>query len=331
MDAQERMIGASEQAALDGEWRTRIPMFGYTAHGAAVVESEAAAIRDGAQLLLSGVSTGEISRRWNAAGLITREGNPFTSKKVVAVLRNPTYAALSTYKGQIVGAGQWPAIIDEDTHQAVAGILDGRRTVARDRRWQGSGLYRCGKCGNTVHVTQSRATNFYVCKEASHLWRRQDTLDAYIDTLVIDGLTAAEDPHPTFDTSDDEVDVPAPGAERDRSPSRREALAQVFAAEEVDVHQLKARTAQVRYELARIDAVLNAQTQWDRLAKSIGADDLRARWEKIDADELRTRWENISADQRGTVIAQLMTVTILPSPRGRQGFDPAFVHIEWKP
>lgn len=39
------MTGASEQAALDGEWRTRIPMFGYTAHGAAVVESEAAAIR----------------------------------------------------------------------------------------------------------------------------------------------------------------------------------------------------------------------------------------------------------------------------------------------
>ena len=325
------MTGTSEQAALDGEWRTRIPMFGYTAHGAATVESEAAAIRDGARLLLSGVSTGEISRKWNTAGLTTREGNPFTSKKVVAVLRNPTYAALSTYRGQIVGAGQWPAIIDEDTHQAVAGILDGRRTVARNRRWQGSGIYLCGKCGNTVHVTQSRATNFYVCKEAAHLWRRQDTLDAYIDTLVIDRLTT-EDAHPTFDKSDDVGDVPAPGGERDGLPNRLEALAQIFAAGEVNAHPPKARTTQVRYDLAaRIDAALTVQTQWDRLAKSLGADDLRTRWEKIDADDLRTRWGKISADRRGTVIAQLMTVTILPSPRGRQGFDPAFVRIDWKP
>lgn len=316
------MTGASEQAALDGQWRTRIPMFGYTAGGAAAVESEAAAIREGARLLLSGVSTGEISRQWNAAGLTTREGNPFTSKKVVAALRNPTYAALSTYKGQVVGTGQWPAIIDEATHQAVVEILDDRRTVARDRRWQGSGIYLCGKCGNTVHVTQSRATNFYVCKEAAHLWRRQDTLDAHIDTLVVDQLST-ENAQLALDTSDNVVDAPALGRERDRS-GRLEAWAQIFGANQVDVRQQKTRTAQVRYDLA-------AQTQWDRLAKSIGANDLRARWEKIDADDLRARWKKISADRRGTVIDLLMTVTILPSPRGRQGFDPSFVRVDRKP
>ncbi|MGY4783675.1 recombinase family protein [Rhodococcus opacus] len=320
------MTGASKQAALDGEWRTRIPMFGYTARGAAVVESEASAIREGARSLLSGVSTGEISRRWNTAGLTTREGNPFTSKKVVAVLRNPTYAALSTYRGQIVGAGQWPAIIDEHTHRTVVGILDGRRTVARDRRWQGSGVYLCGKCGSTTHVTPSRATNYYVCKQTAHLWRRQDTLDAYIDTLVTDRLTA-EDAHLVLDKSDD---VPSLEGKRDGLERRLEALAQIFGTREVDGHQLKARTAQVRYAATRIDTALAAQTQWDRLAKSIGADDLRARWERIGADDLRARWEKIGADRRGTVIALLMTVTILPSPRGRKAFDPAFVRIDWK-
>lgn len=322
------MTGASEQAALDGEWRTRIPMFGYTAHGAAVVEAEAAAIREGAQSLLSGVSTGEISRRWNSGGLTTREGNPFTSKKVVAVLRNPTYAALSTYKGQIVGAGQWPAIIDEHTHRAVVEILDGRRTVARDRRWQGSGVYLCGKCGSTTHVTTSRDTNFYVCKESAHLWRRQDTLDAYIDTLVIDRLTAED--ALLLDKSDDGVDVPAFQGKRGGLQRRLEALALVFATREVDGHQVTAHPAQIRYDLARIDAALTVQTHWDRLAKSIGADDLRARWEKISAGDLRARWEKISADRRGTVIALLMTVTILPSPRGRKAFDPEFVRIDWK-
>jgi len=320
------MTGTSKQAAMDGEWRTRIPMFGYTAHGVSIVESEAAAIREGAQSLLSGVSTGEISRRWNTAGLTTREGNLFTSKKVVAVLRNPTYAALSTYKGQIVGAGQWPAIIDEHTHRTVVGILDGRRTVARDRRWQGSGVYLCGKCGSTTHVTPSRATNFYVCKETAHLWRRQDTLDAYIDTLVTDRLTA-EDAHLVLDRSDDGVDVPSLQEKRGALQRRLEALAQIFGTRDVDG---QAHTAQIRYDLARIDTALAAQTQWDRLAKSLGADDLRARWEKLSADDLRARWEKLSAERRGTVIALLMTVTILPSPRGRKVFDPSFIRIDWE-
>ncbi|WP_193384912.1 recombinase family protein [Rhodococcus opacus] len=259
------------------------------------MESEAAAIREGARSLSSGVSTGEISRRWNTAGLTTREGNPFTSKKVVAVLRNPTYAALSTYRGQIVGAGHWPAIIDEHTHRTVVGILDGRRTAARDRRWQGSGVYLCGKCGSTTHVTASRATHYYVCKESAHLWRRQDTLDAYIDTLVIDRVTA-EDMRPVLGKPD----------------NGEEGLLEAL------------------YDVTRIDSAFAVQTQWDRLAKSIGADDLRARWEKIGADDLRARWEKIGADRRGAVIALLMTVTILPSPRGRKAFDPNFVRIDWK-
>ncbi|MDF3311834.1 hypothetical protein P3H15_43415 [Rhodococcus sp. T2V] len=146
---------------------------------------------------------------------------------------------------------------------------------------------------------------------------------------MIDRLTT-EDPKPLLDKSDDGVNVRVPEGERARQ-NRLEALAHIFTAGAVDGTQLKARTTQVRYDVARADAALTAQTQWDRLAKSIGADDLRARWEKIDVDDLHARWKNIDADPRGTAIALLMTVTKLPSPRGRQGFDPAYVRIASKP
>jgi DNA invertase Pin-like site-specific DNA recombinase len=315
--AKERMVEAYQQAKADGKWTIRGPMFGYVKGGISVVDSEAEAIREAARLLLSGVSTGEISRKWNAYGLTTREGNRFSSRDVVRALRNPLYAALATYKGNVIGPGRWPAILDEDTHRAVAGILDGRRTrVARNRRWQGSGAYRCGKCGGPVRVTPNRGGNFYICSREKHLWRRQDTLDAYIDALVIGRLTA-EDAHLLL-KSGGGVDVTALRGKREGLQKRLRALATMFAAAEIDGDQLKTGTAQIRADVAKIDAVLEAQAQRDPLADLIGADDLRDRWEKL------------SADRRGKIIALLMTVTILPSPHGRRGFDPEFIGIGWR-
>jgi DNA invertase Pin-like site-specific DNA recombinase len=316
--AQERMIEASKQAALNGNWRTRIPVFGYTNGGESVVEAEAAAIREGARLLLAGGTTGEIARRWNAAGLVTREGNSFTSRKVVHILRNPRYANLSTYRGEIVGGGTWHAIIDVETHRAVTGVLNGRRTAARDRRWQGTTVYRCGKCGEPMRVTSNgkKAANFYRCStESAHLWRKQDTLDEYIDSLVI-GRLSAEDAHLIL-KSGNGVDVPALRGKRDGLQAKLIQLTEMFNADEIDGAQLKVGTAQLRADIASIDAQLESAAQRDPLADLICASDLQKRWEKL------------SADRRGKIIALLMTVTVLPSPHGKRGFDPDFIQVVW--
>ena len=42
---------------------------------------------------------------------------------VRAILLRPANAGLSTYKGQIVGTGDWPAITDPDTYAAVKALL----------------------------------------------------------------------------------------------------------------------------------------------------------------------------------------------------------------
>ena len=51
-------------------------------------------------------------------------------------------------------------------------------------------------------------------------------------------------------------------------------------------------------------------------------------------DYLRATWLASPPDVRGKVIDALMTVTVLPSPRGRKPgggyFDPNYIGIEWK-
>ncbi|MET7932636.1 hypothetical protein [Streptomyces sp. NPDC005322] len=39
------------------------------------------------------------------------------------MLTSPRYIAQATYRGEVVGEGQWPAILDEATHYAVVSAL----------------------------------------------------------------------------------------------------------------------------------------------------------------------------------------------------------------
>ena len=142
---------------LDGPSGTRAN--GITAH-----PEEAAAIREGAKAVLSGVSLRQISRDWNAAGLRTSFGaNEFNTREVRKILLRPRNAGISLLddgkddKGvkrvKRVPNGQWDTILDPDTFAAVEALLrDPSRGahVSTERKYQGSGVYRCGKCGASM-------------------------------------------------------------------------------------------------------------------------------------------------------------------------------------
>ena len=48
------------------------------------------------------------------------------------------------------------------------------------------------------------------------------------------------------------------------------------------------------------------------------------------ADFILTYARDQHLDARRALIGALMTVKLLPAPRGRKGFDPATVQIEWR-
>ncbi|MFC7447649.1 recombinase family protein [Rhodococcus daqingensis] len=314
--AQERMVAAHQQKAHSGRWTGTMRAFGYTQDGSAVIEVEAQAIRDAARDVLAGVSSAAIARRWNAAGLTTTQGRPWDFRRIAQILGNPTYAALATYKGVVVGPGNWEPILDGATHEALVGLLDSRRTPGRPRRWQGSGTYLCGRCGSVVRTYTVKGVSFYQCRAHQHLARKLTDVDGYVDTLVM-GRLGAPDAHLVIERHD--IDLPALQGKRDGLQLRLDQLAEMFRSGEIEASQLRVGTTGLRADIALVDAELAAAATRDPLSELV-----------LSEGDIRERWSGMEVAERAAVIRVLMTVTIQPCPRGRRGFDPRYIEIDWK-
>ena len=69
------------------------------------------------------------------------------------MLLNPRVAALRVHQGKVLWPGDWPALLDVDTFHGLAAFLgDPSRASGStfERKHQGSGIYRCGRCGGAA-------------------------------------------------------------------------------------------------------------------------------------------------------------------------------------
>ena len=119
----ERRRRANLQRAQAGVWRSDQPrVFGYTQRGE-LLEPEATAVRQAVHDVLAGKSLRAIAREWNNAGLLTARGKTWNNLTLRRALLRPTHAGLRVYRGNVVGKGEWQAIIDEDTHRGLVAYL----------------------------------------------------------------------------------------------------------------------------------------------------------------------------------------------------------------
>ena len=98
-------------------------LYGYSASRDEIVTDEAREIAQAAKRLLDGWSLAEIARSMNERAITTTTGGTWRPWVLGRLLRNPFLAGLRDYKGQRI-VGEWPAILDEDTHAAVVELLD---------------------------------------------------------------------------------------------------------------------------------------------------------------------------------------------------------------
>ncbi|MEU8333457.1 recombinase family protein [Micromonospora sp. NPDC048839] len=98
--------------------------YGYDETGREVIEAEATVIREVVQRVLGGESMRSTVADLRARGVTTSAGRPWTQQSLSRLLRNPRLAGLKTYRGEVVGKAQWPAIIDEATHSKLLALLD---------------------------------------------------------------------------------------------------------------------------------------------------------------------------------------------------------------
>ena len=319
----ERITASHRDRAMRGLWRGGIVPFGYrTSDKTGILEPDgekAEAVRWLADEVLAGTSLFSLARRMNEKGLKRPNGAKWTHNAIRSILTAPVTGGLSVYRGEVVGKTQWPGLISEETWHAVKAYLSNpkRRTnQGAARKWQGSGLYRCGRCGGTMRMMTSRGT--YSCKDCSRVSRRQDKVDETVDGVVIGYLSKPENQlrianreHSTGD------DVAKLLDERRWLVERHGQLGVMFADGQVTSAQMVAGGDRLRSRIEALDKRLEAVADVSPVVGLLGAEDVAGRWAEM------------SADKRVQVIDLLMVVTLLPTS-SRSKFDPSSVQIELK-
>jgi len=324
----ERMQRAKLRSATAGKWKGGRRPFGYEADGVTVREDEARMIREGTAEMLGGVSLSGLARRWNEAGSVTTTGTPWTMSAVRRVLARPRNAGLMEHKGRVVGEAQWPGIVPEVQWRALVGILSDptrRTTPGPTRRWLGSGIYLCDVCsGPMISTTAGNAARCgYRCKNAGHVFRVAEEVDAYVRATVAARLRRDDLADLLASHADDPAAFEALRVEALAVRARLDELAGLFAEDTIDAAQLAEGSRKLRDRLAEIERAQAATVHTSALDLLAGAPDPGQAF--LDAP----------LDRQRAIVHTLATVTVKVSGRGRPPgwkagsyFRPESVEIE---
>ncbi len=122
--------------------------FGYESDGVALREDEAKELRWAVDGVLAGRTVSSIARELDERGVRPVKAQRWSSKSLTDILRSPRIAGLRVHRGEVVGPADWPAIIDQDTHDELVATLSQRSKGAVQpalTRWC-NGLLICSRC-----------------------------------------------------------------------------------------------------------------------------------------------------------------------------------------
>lgn len=351
----ERVRDAKADSLARGEYRGGPRPFGYEADGVTVREDEARHVRAATDAIIAGDSLRSVSRGLAAQGVRTvprrykqpggtrgePEAREWTPTELRKMLLRPRNAGLIEHKGEIVGKAVWDPLVPEDKWRACRAVLERperRTTPSNARAWLGSGLYRCGTegCTETLRCSTSgrgkgRAhVPSYRCRTGKHVTRIAGPLDEHITNLILVRLSRP-------DARAVLVPPPRPAENREDLAAaantlrgKLDALAADYAADLVTRQQMLDITALTRKRLEQVEAQMEAQAQHSVLASL-----------PLGTAKIVDEWAGYHLDKKRAILDALMTVTILPSKRGRPAgfqtsaegrtyFRPETVRIDWK-
>ena len=328
----ERVMEQKQELAFDGGWPGGSRPFGWDLIPAApgddrkyaglvLNEREAPALRNAAELVLSGSTLYAAAMDLNRRGILNSRGGQWATRELRRALLRPWNAGLAVYQGKETGtATQWPPILDPAVFRALQVRFDpaSRAPGTNARRWPGSGLYLCGMpdgggayCDVPLEARHrgGRQASSTVYVHQGHVARSALALDDYVSALVTAFLgqdDAAELLRPRVPGG------PDPAVLHARIVTLRDAmrtLARMAGAGHIDEDQLRAGTAEARAEITRIEAQAAAAAAVSPLSGLAGAPDAAARWQAlIDRGDI---------GRQQAVIRRLMTVRVLPQGRGQ--------------
>lgn len=268
---------------------------------------------------LGGRGIRTLARELNEAGVRTGTGAKWTDMQIRRLLTNPHYAARRVHRGEVVGEGDWPALVDADTFeraQARLAAMGGRKTRQTKRARLLTGVALCGVCGGRMHALHDRrGRKFYECGEGYHVARDLASLDAFVTAVVVERLSRP-------DVADALADAPPDPAVEQAKQRAIELRAQLDAAiEHFAAGKLTAAT------LAKVEA---------RLLPMVAEAEHEARQALVPLEidvpaDVAGWWEGLTDEVRREVVGALIdAVVVLRAKRGSRKFDPSAVRVEWR-
>ncbi|MGV3714339.1 recombinase family protein [Pseudolysinimonas sp.] len=320
-----RQVAANVQRAKKGIWQFSNRPYGYerVAGEVRVVEAEAKIMREGYERFLAGETLYAIVQSWNARGLLTQTGKPWTVSILSARLSNPAYAGILFYRGEEVGPGNWEAIVPRSTWEAFKTTQNRRRKPGNwtnRAKYLLSGLASCGVCGGLLLSRPDYSVSdvaggprvTYVCTDRWCIQRDRRRMDELVEGIVIARLSqpdASRLLRPKIDT--------APlHREADELRQRKDDLAAALAEGLLTLASVRQESNKLSQRLAAIEE------QIESAADASGLDEV------IRSGDVEATWRSLTLGKKRAIISTLMSITVSRQKNTRV-FDPNDVAITW--
>lgn len=292
-------------------------------------EDEAAVLLTMYEAVAGGASLRSVAADLNARGIPTTAGNPWVPTRVRDVVANPLYIGHRVHRGEIVGAGNWPPLIDRTLFERV------RRILANPERHTGGGrgprkyylsmIARCGKCGGPLVAQPRRGIRRYTCRPKSlggchEVSIGADGFEATVAGAIIDALADPRIGAEVARLQASAGDAVAAGAALDDVERRQEELAVLFAEGDIDARQLSAATASLNEQAAELRR---------RAASSQGSGVVS---EALTHSDLAAVWKRETVEWRHRLASALVeAVVVAPATPGRyHRYEPERVSVRWR-
>lgn len=309
--------------------------FGYQRDGMKIDKVEAAIIHEAVRRVFAGESVRSIAGDLNRRGVRTSAGNQWAPGPLRNMLVGPRIAGLRIHNDVIVGPGQWPAIVDADTHRRLEAVLAVKPLIgARGRSpWVLTGFLRCGLCGSSLvgNVDSAKhhtgGTRRYVCRNApgyngcSKLSIKALPLEELLGDLATERLADVDARRNADAGPNDSAEL----VELDQVAAMRVELADDRAAGVISREQAREDAAALDRRQRAVEARLAAKVRTTSPLDFVVAEGFIGRpWKSLEVDE-----------QRVVLNALVEYVTVAPATvRGSRIFEPARItapgRIAWK-
>ena len=317
----DRVRRALEQRAAMGTSHGRVA-YGWTrstlpdgSKAETVNEPQAALVRDLSERVVRGESLRGIVADLNARGVTSPMGKEWGKTMLKHLVTRERNVGLRVHRGEVVGQGSWPAILERGLWEQVRAVLTdpARKTSTGSAAVHLlSGIARCGVCGGPMRAGMSRQTPSYRCAARSCVSRKRADVDAFVTAVVLERMSRP-DVTALLVPLDDRTRVAVTEVAELRG--RLDNAADDYADGALDREQFHRITERLRPRLKASQARARVVNDSPLLEELAGADDVAG------------AWDSLALSKRRAVVDLLMTVTVLRAQQGARVFDPASVQI----